>query len=139
MPGAERLAIVKYTNITGSYCVWVILKIMFSGFLSFNASDPSFLTLVLCLENLYLPTPSTRPLFFSITFVSYILPLWLSFCPVLIAIYNSRIHQTLWPTGCMKALTQKKIIEKHTVLKQSDSSLHSGRLFTISRNCAYPG
>lgn len=50
MPGAERLAIVKYTNITGSYCVWVILKIMFSGFLSFNASDPSFLTLVFMLR-----------------------------------------------------------------------------------------
>lgn len=46
MPGTERLAIVKYTNITGSYYTWVTLKIMFSGFLSFTSSDPSFLTLV---------------------------------------------------------------------------------------------
>lgn len=62
-PGTERLAVVKFTKITDSNSSWVILKIIFSGFLlslhQIQAPHSQFLDS----EYLYLPAPSTTPVY----------------------------------------------------------------------------
>lgn len=52
----------KYTEIIDSYSIWVILKIVFSGFLSFTASDLSSLISVFQIR-VSLSIPSTIPVY----------------------------------------------------------------------------